>query len=604
MLHILERRINLQLLIFYSLFVLPLLLGGIEIYFFLRDTLEKDALQTDRMLARLVALEVEATDAKTRRSPQAMTDRLLVLRRRLAEDGDISIWLLDKGGRPIASVDGQAAPHPDTYSSAPVAGTSWMVFVQRPTASAHTVIISFQNSLFIALVMLIVGASCFWFVAYGWVIGPLTRLAKAVSLIRPDQTTRVTDGPLLEKERGRVDEIGQLISALSTMEDEIHTLFRQSDQESQARLHTLEAIMSSLEDSVLLEDPDGQIVYANRSFYRLVGLPAGSTTTGLTERLYAMLEDPRSYTEALQRAEERSGPQRFDFRVRGFYNRVGQFVQRSRQLRMRLFYVYDLAGQLIGRGKILHDVTQQNDAEQIKRNLLAIISHELRTPLTTMKGYATSLLETDVEMDEALKLEFLQGIVTEGDHMAEIITSLLDMSQLEAGTLKLSPSFGSLEALLDEVLDNPRYQRVELQLEPGFPWLYVDQKRIEVVLHNLLENALRYAGEQARVEIRAHAQAEEQDGRPAGLYLSVIDDGHGIPLEQRERIFESFYQIDSGHRRSSKGVGLGLALCRGIVEAHGGAIWAADRADGKPGATFHIYFPPRLLRPRPVNVED
>src|SRR5260370_7693818 len=97
---------------------------------------------------------------------------------------------------------------------------------------------------------------------------------------------------------------------------------------------------------------------------------------------------------------------------------------------MRFLVVRAVEGQVIGRGKILNDVTQQSEAEQVKKSLLAIVSHELRTPLTAIKGYATSLLETDVELDASTQRDFLQRIVEEEDRMAELFTTLLDMSHL------------------------------------------------------------------------------------------------------------------------------------------------------------------------------
>jgi signal transduction histidine kinase len=249
---------------------------------------------------------------------------------------------------------------------------------------------------------------------------------------------------------------------------------------------------------------------------------------------------------------------------------------------------------VIGRGKIIHDVTRQNEAEQIKKNLLAIVSHELRTPLTAIKGYATSLLATDIELDQTTQKDFLQRIVAEEDRMAELVTSLLEMSQLEAGTLKLTPSLCHLDVLIKRVIETAKNGQspVHLALPPEIPMLYIDRRRMEMVLGNLLENAQRYAGDDAEIELSAHyARESEEDG----VYLSIADNGPGLPEALTERIFERFYQVDGGRERSSSGVGLGLAICRGFVEAHGGRIWAENRADGATGAIFSIWLPARLV---------
>src|SRR5260370_19587988 len=135
---------------------------------------------------------------------------------------------------------------------------------------------------------------------------------------------------------------------------------------------------------------------------------------------------------------------------------------------MRLFLVRDVAGQVIGRGKIFNDVTQQSEAEQVKKSLLAIVSHELRTPLTAIKGYATSLLETDVELDASTQRDFLQRIVEEEDRMAALVTSLLEMSQLEAGTLKLAPSHCRFATLIERGMESTKCDRLNIRASlPG-----------------------------------------------------------------------------------------------------------------------------------------
>jgi K+-sensing histidine kinase KdpD len=249
---------------------------------------------------------------------------------------------------------------------------------------------------------------------------------------------------------------------------------------------------------------------------------------------------------------------------------------------------------LIGRGKIFRDVTRQNEAEQIKKNLLAIVSHELRSPLTAIKGYATSLLETDVELDDALQEHFLRRIVEEGDRMAELVTSLLEMSQLEAGTIKLAPALYRLDTLIGQAVQAQERGHIRVKVPEKVPLLYVDHRRLAVVLRNLIENARCYGGVDADIEISARF---EQDQADRGLHLSITDNGPGLPPQLTERIFDRFYQVDGGRERSSSGVGLGLAICRGLIEAHGGRIWAENRTDGVTGAIFHIWLPPKLLHP-------
>ncbi|HET8841797.1 MAG TPA: ATP-binding protein, partial [Ktedonobacteraceae bacterium] len=461
--------------------------------------------------------------------------------------------------------------------------------------------ISFQHSLIIALVMLLAGASVFWFAMHGWVVAPLGRLAQAAAMIKPDQVIKATDSRLLARERNRQDEIGRLVNAFSAMEEEIHELFQESDKQSHTRLQTLDAILRSMDEGVVLESQEGQVVYANERYMQLVGISAQEILPGtfqqdsLATRLEAIIEEPDVYHEAVHRAEYEGGAQEIEFRVSGYYNQLGQLVQTRRHIRMRFFQVRDLASHVIGRGKIFNDVTQQNEAELVKKNLLAIVSHELRTPLTAIKGYATSLLETDIEVDPATQRDFLQGIVEEEDRMAELVTSLLEMSQLEAGTLKLAPTYCQLDLLLDRALTAARSKglHVSVSLPSEAPVLYIDQRRMEMVLRNILENAQKYAGDGAEVEIVARCVGEPEDG---GLCLSIADNGPGLGEDLTERIFDRFYQVDGGRERRSGGVGLGLAICRGFVEAHGGRIWAENQKEHGSGAIFFIWLPARLLK--------
>jgi signal transduction histidine kinase/HAMP domain-containing protein len=633
MLKILERKLALQLLVFYGLFVIPLLLGGAELYFFQYNALQQNAQQADLGVAQAIAQNVEmqmqGAEAENINLAQ-LTTRLLAVQRQLAANGEVRIWVVDSSGNVLADTVG-VPPHSKLlqripglrialqgktgnlvaqdqqrdwlYSYVPVSGTSWAVAVGRPTDATFAAVISFQHSLIIALIMLLVGASVFWFVMHGWVVAPLGRLAQAAGMMKPDQTVKVTDSKQLAREKNRQDEIGRLVNAFSTMEEEIHTLFRKSDEQSYSRLQTLDAILRSMDEGVILENPEGQIIYANHSFTRFAGisprefLPDSFQESHLPERMEDLMEAPEAYHEAVRGAECGDGPQVIQFQVRGYYNQFGQLVPSRRQIRMSLFQVHDMANQLIGRGKIFNDVTQQSEAEQVKKNLLAIVSHELRTPLTAIKGYATSLLETDVELDAPTQRDFLQGIVEEEDRMAELVTSLLEMSQLEAGTLKLAPSHCRLDTLIERAVESAKSERLRIHtsLPAELPVLYIDRRRMEMVLRNLFENAQRYAGDTsggAEVEITTRYAQERED---EGIYLSIADNGPGLPGDLTERIFDRFYQADSGRVRSSSGVGLGLAICRGFVEAHGGRIWAENRTDTGSGAIFHLWLPARLL---------
>ena len=564
-----------------------------------------------------------------------LTSRLNTVHQRLSPSSEVGLWVIDHLGQTIATTKGIFAfldlpedydglilaahdalqgkagnfiTHGQTrdwlYSYVPIPEEGWAIVVQRPTDVTFAALTNFQHGLIAALVLLILGASFFWFMMHQRIISPLTRLAKAVTLIQPGQPAQVMHTDLVDKDRGRRDEIGNLVAAFSAMEREIRSHFQKSDETIRTQFYTLDAIMRSMDEGVLLESPDGQIVYANRIFSREVGIPQHELINSriqdrnLQEMLSTMLDRSESYHEVVEPISKGRGPRIIEFQIRGSYKTHSQFVPALREIRMRLFHVRDAKGALIGRGRIFQDITKQNEVERIKRNLLAIVSHELRTPLTAIKGFATSLLEeVGDEVDTNWQEYSLSQIVAESNRMADLVTNLLEMAQVEAGTLKLSPGSYHLSSLFEDALAVASNEgcRVQIRLPEDVPLLYVDGRRIQIVLRNILENAQRYGGPDVLIEISATYE-HEQTKKRTGLTVHITDNGPGIPSQLVERVFDRFYQIEGGHERSSSGVGLGLAICRGFIEAHGGRIWAENRADGKSGVVFHLWFPPMVLR--------
>ena len=241
-----------------------------------------------------------------------------------------------------------------------------------------------------------------------------------------------------------------------------------------------------------------------------------------------------------------------------------------------------------GYGLLVRDVTREKQTDTLKSQLLATVSHELRTPLASIKGFASTLLRQDVRWDEATQREFLKIIEDEADRLTELIGDLLDMSQIEAGALRVAPVPIRLRPLVREVINETeaRFGTEKhwfvMDFPAEVPHVRADAKRIRQVLRNLLENAIKYspAGGQITLECKVET---------AQVVISVTDSGQGIPPEYLEKIFERFFQVDNSSTRAAGGSGLGLAIVKAIVEAHGGKIWA-ESAVGK-GSTFRFTLP-------------
>jgi len=247
--------------------------------------------------------------------------------------------------------------------------------------------------------------------------------------------------------------------------------------------------------------------------------------------------------------------------------------------------------------------TQQSqveiEAERLRTALLSSLSHDLRTPLAGITGAATSLLQ-DRSMRDEVRRDLLQTIVEEAQRMNRLIGNLLDMIRVETQTLVVQKEWQPLEepigvALirLDERLQG---REVQVQLPPDLPLVPLDGLLIEEVLINLLENAVKYTPAGSPITISARVDNQT-------IVVEVADWGPGLPPGEEARIFDKFYR--SVGAPPGGGVGLGLTICRGIVQAHGGRIWAENRPGG--GAVFRFTLPiegtPPTLPPREAIAE-
>ncbi len=227
-------------------------------------------------------------------------------------------------------------------------------------------------------------------------------------------------------------------------------------------------------------------------------------------------------------------------------------------------------------------------AEHLRNSLLSSISHDLRTPLTTIVSSASTLVEADQALQPEDKLELCRAIYDEGLRMASLVNNILDMAKLDAGAVQLNKQDTPLENIINKVLKQLQKRlegrQLNVNLPTGMPMLYADALMIEQVLSNLLENVLRYTPEQSPIEISAKTTETT-------VNITVADQGPGIPVGLEDKLFEKFYRVHPGVAQS--GVGLGLSICKAIVTAHGGSIYAQNRPEG--GAVFSFSLPKNAL---------
>ena len=233
----------------------------------------------------------------------------------------------------------------------------------------------------------------------------------------------------------------------------------------------------------------------------------------------------------------------------------------------------------------LQDMTPLEDLERLRAEFLAMVSHELRTPLATVRGSVSTLLDEFSSLHPSEIRQFHRIIFEQTDRMRALIADLLDVARIETGTLPVSPEPTDLAALAGEAANAFRISGHKHYLSVDTPqdltWVMADKARIIQVLGNLLNNAARHSSESTTIRMSA-ATGEFQ------VSVSVSDEGEGIPIESLPHLFRKFSRIET--EEHGGGTGLGLAVCRGIVEAHGGRIWAESAGRGL-GARFTFTIP-------------
>ena len=218
----------------------------------------------------------------------------------------------------------------------------------------------------------------------------------------------------------------------------------------------------------------------------------------------------------------------------------------------------------------LQDMTPLKDLDRMRAEFLGMVGHELRTPLTSIRGSATTMQEASDDLDPAELRQFLRIIVDQADNMRELIDDLLDVARIEMGALPVSPEPAEVAPLVDRArntfLSGGGRGNLDIDLAHDLPLVMADRRRIVQVLGNLLSNAARHSPESSPISVSAVRYGVH-------VAVSVADEGRGIPAERLPLLFRNF-STSAGDDGGRRGAGLGLAICKGIVEAHGGRIWA------------------------------
>ena len=390
-------------------------------------------------------------------------------------------------------------------------------------------------------------------------------LGETVSARQPQPQEGVTAGRPADDWERLSEAIGRLIAEV------VHLRAQGS-----SRLAHLEATLGSLQEAVLMIDPDNYVRLANPAFADI--FPRARNIVG--QRVEVVLHSLQflDFVGAVKtgRAEARrqisvgEGPDAIWIEVTGTLVPPPGGVSEP----WMLF--------------VLHDITRQRRLEEMRKDFVANVSHELRTPLSVMKGCVETLVDGHRDMPVEDRERFLLTVQRHTERLNSILQDLLVLSRLESGDPGMHREPVDLAALAGKIVADFRERpaaaghRIELAAEPAVGMLEIDPLKITQVFENLLDNAVKYTPAGSQIDVRIQAA-------DAAVEAAVCDNGPGIPSDDLPRLFERFYRVDKGRSREQGGTGLGLSIVKHIVQLHGGRVWV-ESAPGH-GAAFFFTLP-------------
>jgi len=365
---------------------------------------------------------------------------------------------------------------------------------------------------------------------------------------------------------------GKFLRQQRQVQTEMEDFQRQQQQTTTDAKAQQQVLFNSMLEGLLLLDRHRRIYLANRAFKNLFGIKAELRGKTIMEALRV-----RELAEIVERVEGEG--QMFDYELK-----LPDLSERW--LQVNAAAISNSAGEREGTILVFHDLTRLKQLERTREEFVANVSHELRTPLSLIKGYVETLLDGARNNPEVAE-RFLKIIERNAQRLDLLIQDLLTISALEAGRVKLSLQAVELRPLVEKVLGDlkPPADIKNVTLVNQMPALVAtaDVNRLDQVLANLVDNAIKYGRVQGTVTVGG---GKVQDGK---IEIFVQDDGPGIPPESLDRVFERFYRVDKARSREQGGTGLGLSIVKHIVQSHGGKVWGESEL-GK-GAKFFFTLP-------------
>jgi PAS domain S-box-containing protein len=408
----------------------------------------------------------------------------------------------------------------------------------------------------------------------------------------------------LTKRKKTMDEIEKTKHDLKVKNQELENTIRYANRislETKSALTELDQIFNSTADGMLVIDKYFHILKMNDTLSTMFGI---SKAEVMGRKCYEVLNGSSCRSKLCPIKCMMDGVERVEFET-GIEHNNGTKIPCT--ISATIYKGAD--GEIIGFIENIKDITKWKKAEekikqqnieleklnQLKSMFLNITSHELRTPMSSIKGYIQMLLRRtlgEISDEQKSAMEVILRNINRLDHL---IQDILDISRIESGTMKFIPEKTNLQEMLNEIAETMKSSaglkeiKLNTDIAKGLPDLFIDQERIKQVIINLLNNAIKFSPDGSAINIRA--KKEKND-----ILFEVQDFGRGIPQDKQEKIFDTFYQVDSDKDTKFGGAGLGLAISRGIAIAHGGKIWVESKGIPGEGSTFRFILPVKSVK--------
>jgi signal transduction histidine kinase len=414
-----------------------------------------------------------------------------------------------------------------------------------------TAISRFQFSVIFTLAMALV-----------FVVGYLISRRIIIPIIHLVQTSRAVAAGDLSQQTGirRGDEIGILASSFDQMTQSLRERTRELEEEATK----VRAILESIADGVIVEDKSGQIIMVNPAAERILGSLSESFP------VYPIREMP-----AIHAKGEPSSADSFEDR---------RFEAGGKVVSAREAPVVTKDGVELGEVLVFRDITREVEVDRLKDEFIENVSHELRTPLTSIKGYSELLMLTARDKLDEQQRKSVSYISQRSSQLMTMISELLDMTDIAAGTLGLDLAPTSLDKLISEVMDSWR-ERIEekqltavTQLPDDLPQVLADRDRVKRVFHNLISNAYNYTIPGGNITVTTYTDGDK-------VRVDVEDTGVGISKPDQSRLFTRFFRAREVPHDDVRGAGLGLYMAKALIEAHGERVWL-ERSKLGEGSVF------------------